>query len=661
MDTTIDHAIVSSPKALDALTKASKQLIRTILKPRPRITGSEWANEFFHISAETGTEPGRYDWRRVPYQKEILDVCTDRVHQKVVLMTSARVGKTLCMKAVTGYYMHNDPSPIMWLLPTEQEAVKFSSSEVDPMLRDTGVLRELVKDKRVRDSGNLKLTKKYKGGHLSLVGAHTATGLHGKTIRVLLADEVDRFVESAGNDGDPLALAQIRTTTFQNRRKVILSSTPGMKDLSHIEREFERSDKRYYHVPCPHCDHYQKLVWSNLIIGDDPKKAKYECESCKVLIEEKYKFGMLQKGQWVAEAPDSLIAGFAINALYSVYLSWSDMAEEWRETKKNQFKLRVFINSRLGETWDDASTRVNAHTLQGRLEEYNAEVPTKDDHCNGIGILTAGVDVQGNRIEAAVWGFGANDESWLVDTVIFDGDTGQNQVWDDAATFLLNRQYKTKRGALVGIRAIAVDTGFMTEKVHRFVAGLQKRDRAKRTIFAVKGDKNFPRFVSDAPSQSKSFDSPFYKVGTDVAKELMESYLSNPVGSESFVHIPVSLPHDGIDTRWLDVEVLRQLTSEKLKASYKNGKVQKEWVKIYERNEQLDMRVYAYAALLRLGANIRNDLGVLAQKVSELEPTATTTSASAQPTDVPRQPVKKAPFKLHNSMNGINANIWQRR
>lgn len=635
---------------------------RHILKPRPKISGSEWANNNFVLSAETATTPGAYNWKRAPYQKEWLDVICDDHTQKVVLMTAARVGKSVSLKAATGFYMSNDPASIMWLLPTLTLAGEFSATEIDPMIRDVRVIRELVRDKRTRDSGNNKLTKRYKGGVLHLVGAESANGLHGKTIRVLFADEVDRFPVSSGKDGDPLTLASVRTTTFQHRRKVVYSSTPTYKDLSVIEREFLASDQRYYHVPCPDCGHFQVLRWKNLDYKDNPTSPEYVCESCGVLIPEYKKMGMLLAGKWIATNANSSVVGFHLSALYSVHMSWRELVEEWQAAKGNRFKLQVFINSRLGETWDDSGERVSHHQLRQRLETYNAAVPTKDDHCAGVGILSAGVDIQGNRIECSVYAHGPNDDVYFIDTQIFDGDTGKDAVWNLCANYLLTTRFSTKHGGSVGIRAIAVDAGYQTERVYRFVRQLKERDTANRSIIATRGQEKFPRIISDRPSNSKEHNSLYYPIGTNIAKEHLMKLLLNTEGNR--IHLPAQLPSVDNQSRWMDDEVLQQLTSERQVLTYVGGKATRVWKKTRERNEQWDMLILAYAAMLHLGPNIRNDLPLLTQKVSELQGSGVPLVASpTQSMSPPPTAVRQvAPgIRLHASRTSLtNDNIWKR-
>lgn len=569
---------------------------------------------------------------------------------------------TTVMENATGFFMHQNPAAIMWLLPTLGIAEQFSATSLDPMIRDCRELRALVKDKRRRDSGNLKFQKRYKGGQLALVGAESPAQLHGKTIRVLFADEVDRFPFSSGGDGDPLTLASVRTATFGSRRKIVISSTPSYKDLSHIEREFLASDQRYYHVPCPDCGHYQKLIWKNLNYSDDMEHPHYVCVSCGVLIPESQKFNMLLKGKWIAENPESNVAGFHISALYSVYVSWTEMVHEWKQCKTNRFKFQVFINSMLGETYDEAGDRVTAHQLERRMEKYNAQCPTKEEGvCNGVGLITAGVDVQGNRLELAVYGYGANDEIYLIDTEIVDGDTATDAPWNKLTQILFTKRYKTLSGATVGIRSVAIDSGYQTERVYRYVAHLRNTDMAGRTFIATKGNENFPRLIADRPSQSTTANALFYVIGTNLAKEHLSKLMANATPGPSYLHIPIALPTNDAQPRWTDREILAQLTSEKPTTKYKAGRPKRVWVKSRERNEQWDMMILAYAALIHLGSNVLKDLEGLAQKVADLQPTdaLANPTTSVKPTGKPQSGLERTGLRINQPL-GNNRNFWGR-
>ena len=636
--------------AVDAFKKQINNLTQQILKPKPKLTGSEWANKNFYLSPENSAEPGRYSWERMPWQKEMLDVMCGEEHRDIVLMTSARVGKTVTMMVTTGYFMHQAPSPILWLLPTETIAKQFSTNDVEPMIRDTPELRALINDKWTRDGGNNLLSKKYMGGTLTMVGGQNSTGLHGKTVRVLLADEVDRYPESAGKDGDVIDLATIRTTTFQHKAKRIYASTPTITDLSAIEKKFKESDQRHYYIPCPECGHKQILEWEYLNYKDNPNEPKYVCRACEHGITEEHKYQMLLHGEWIRHNPNSHIAGFFLNALYSVNMSWKELVIEWTSIAKNRHKLQVFMNSRLAKPFQLIEEYIGANKLGERLEIYNAEIPTKTEICNGVGVLTCGVDIQQNRIEAYVWGYGKSDECYLIDFRLFEGDTNKNIVFGDLTNFLLNERYVTSHGARIGIRSIAIDSGFNANRVARYVRDLKTIDHANRTIIAVKGDGNYTSGILERQAKFyKESGQLYFRVGTNPAKDHIAVLFNNPDPGENYVHLPIAYPKRYEQERYLDKETLYQLTAEKKVYEYKGSRRIGSWKATRDRNEALDCFVYAYAALLALGPDVFGKLDDLAKKVSDLQPEPESIEATDAVSVEPAQ--FKPGMRLHNAKN----------
>jgi len=610
-----------APDVIQLFKNRINVLTQQILKPLPKLTGSEWANAHFYLPPESSAEPGKYRWERMPWQKEMLDVMCGTEHKDVVLMTSARIGKTVTMLATTGYYMHQSPSPILWLLPTETIAKQFSNNDVDPMLRDVPVLRDLVKDKFTREGGNTSLSKRYVGGTMTFVGGQNSSGLHGKTIRILLADEVDRYPETAGKDGDVIDLASIRTTTFQHKAKRIYASTPTVTDFSAIEKKFKESDQRHYYVPCPSCGHKQTLQWEQLSYKEDPTNPKYICRSCSYGMTESEKYQMVLGGEWVRHNADSKIAGFFLNALYSVNMTWAELVAEWTSIGKNRHKLQVFMNSRLAKSFQLIEEYIGANKLGERLEIYNAEVPTKSEQCNGVGILTCGVDIQQNRIEAYVYGFGKSDECYLIDFRLFEGDTNKNTVFEQLSNFLLNERYQTLSGAKIGIRSIAIDSGYNANRIARYVRDLKALDHAGRTIIAVKGDANYTSGILDKQAKFyKESGQLYFRVGVNPAKDHIAQLFNNQDPGENYVHLPVAYPKRLDTERFIDKETLYQMTGEKKVWEFKGSRRIGSWKAMRDRVEALDCFVYAYAALMALGPEVFRKLDELATKVSLLTP-----------------------------------------
>lgn len=628
--------IVSDPTALQDLKTRLRTVRRKLLTPAPRLNLSEWASRYRYISAEYTATPGFYHWDLAPYQKEIMDVAGDHRVRQMVVMSSAQVGKTTVLENIIAYYMANDPAPIMMVMPTLTDAKDFSSARIELMCKDSPILRGLLKDKRVRDSGNTVMRKQFPGGMLYFTAANSPTGLRAKSIRVLLLDEVDAYPASTtgGKDGDPVTQAIARVTSFWNS-KVILTSTPTIKDFSRIEKEFLQSDQRYFHIPCPHCGEYQRLVWENIKYeNDDPTTAFLVCVKNGCVIDESEKPAMLRKGKWVASNPASPIPGFHISALYSNQpnASWKALVAQWLVVKKDRETLKGFINTKLGETFEDKGERIEAHVLMERMETYDAPCPT------GVGVITAGVDIQGNRIEVAVWGHGARDEKWLLDTDQIFIDPGTEAAWNELATTLA-RRYKTKSGVEVGIRVAAVDSGYLTENVYKFVRRYNGNKNIK--VIPVKGSTEAGRPILGKGKALLKQGVVLHTVGTDTAKDHIFSWLRVEEPGPGYVHIP-----DGVDR-----EVLEQLTSEKVLRYTIGGRAVRRYEKTRERNEQLDMAVYALAALYTFNPKTLAKLEEQARKLADSPPPDVTDGSSdpateLTPTIIPAPEVTPTPQKV---------------
>lgn len=544
--------------------------------PPPDLTISEWADQFRYLSPEASAEPGRWNTDRAPYQRGIMDAISHPETETVVLMTSAQIGKTAILENVVGYYVSQDPSPSLLLLPTLEMASTFSKDRLAPMLRDTPSLRGLVKDARARDSGNTQLHKQFPGGHITMTGANSPANLASRPIRVVLCDEVDRYPESAGTEGDPVALARKRSATFWNR-KIVLTSTPTIKGLSRIEQAYLASDQRRYWVPCPDCGEHQVLTWANVRWDEDqPETAHYVCEHCGSCIDEQHKLPMLQRGEWRASAPFKGAAGFHINELYSPWRRWSEIAADFLEAKQGGSEmLKAWVNTSLGETWDDEGEGVEATGLIGRLEPYTREdLPAH--------LLTAGVDVQKDRLECSLVAWGKGEEAWLIDHVIIDGDTTSPAPWEELAEL-----FKTHKPA-----AAAIDSGFNTSAVYSFVSKL-------RYCRAIKGMPGFNRpFIEDEIKRRQRLRKAkrgvaVEPVGVDNGKLIIHQRLRNAAAGPGYIHFRDDIAFDD--------EYFAQLTAEKLVIKYRFGRPKQEWQQTRPRNEALDCLVYALAAVRLVG------------------------------------------------------------
>jgi len=542
-----------------------------------------------------------------------MDACSDPSIQEVVVMAGAQLGKTEVILNIVGYHIDNDPSPILVLQPTLEMAQAFSKDRVAAgLIKSTPALRGKVKDPRSRDSGNTTLHKVFPGGALTMVGANSPSGLASRPIRIVLCDEVDRYPPSAGSEGDPIQLAKKRSATFWNR-KLILVSTPTNTDNSRIQDAFDKSDQRYYHVPCKHCESDQVLKWSNVKWQDnDPDTAQYVCDHCGVLWTDADRVWSVRNGTWIANKPFRGVAGYAISGLYSPWTPLPDAVKEFLAVKKNPEQLRVWTNTYLGQTWSDIGETVDDYMLSERREEM-PNIP--DDAL----VLVAGVDVQDNRLEISIIGFGRDDESWVVDHITLYGDPSTPQLWTALDSYLF-AQYETESGRQIAIRAACIDSGgHFTNSVYAYC-----KKNAGRKVFAIKGVGGEGKPVAGRPSKNNVGRCPLFPIGVDTVKDLMFARMRIQEMGPGYIHFSDKL----------NDEYFRQLTAEKIVTKYHKGYKKRVFEKIRARNEALDCMVYAYAAYAIIGINING----LADKLDESPDILENTQAKEVPVTPNKRP-----------------------
>lgn len=557
--------------------------------PPPKLKISEWADQERKLSPESSAEPGSWDTDRAPYQRGIMDSIIEPEVRKVVFMKSAQVGWTELLNNVLGYYMDHDPCPILVVQPTLQMCQAWSKDRLQPMLRDTPALRDKVKEAKSRDSENTVLHKKFAGGHLTAVGANSPSGLASRPIRIVICDEIDRFPASAGTEGNPRKLAEKRQKTFWNK-KTLVGGTPTIKGLSEVEAEFENSDQRFYYVPCPHCKEKQTLKWSQVQWPkDEPEKAGYFCEHCEKEISHNEKHQMLLRGEWVASKPFNGVAGFFINELYSPWVTWREMVRDWIESQKSKETLQTFINTSLGETFEDYGEQKNPDKLFLRKEDYQATVPAQ------VKVLTAGIDVQKDRIEYEIIGWGEGKESWGIKYEILLGDPNLQEVWKQL-TERMRRTFEHEEIGLMRIACATIDSGGMhTQIVYNYC---KPQNRPIDRFYAIKGKDGEgrpianPRDAIGYPARRKVLI-----IGVDTAKSSVYSHLDIEEPGPAYCHFP-NLPE-------YNEEYFKQLTAEKVITKMSKGFPVRVWQKIRPRNEALDIRSYNFAALEILNPDLK--------------------------------------------------------
>lgn len=579
--------------------------------PPPRLTLSQWADEFAILSAESSAEVGK--WRTIPYQRGIMDAITDRHIESVTCQKSARVGWTKIINHAVGYFMHYDPCPMMIVQPTIGDAEGYSKDEIAPMLRDTEALAGLVNESGKRDSGNTILHKQFPGGQLRMIGADSPRGFRRVSMRVVCFDEVDGYAATAGEEGDQLKLGIKRTDFFWNR-KILAGSTPTLDSTSRIKRRFEKGDMRYYHVPCPHCQHPQVLKFENLKWDKgQPETAHFLCTSpdcCDPEIGEVRRIGyewqrwMVEEADrrnlagdkrygWVATNPDAdpRHASFHIWAAYSYSpnATWAHLAAEWIDSHKSTEERKTYVNTVLGETYKGEGDAPDWKRLYDRRENYRKNIVPA-----GGFVLFAGADVQKDRIEVEIIAYGPRMESWSVDYRVFPGDT--SQIDGDGSPFkrldeLLGEWFQHELGGQLQVTMLAIDTGYNTSVVYNWVSR-----QAVNRVFGVDGRDNYSMIVGqpkavqvNTKGKRKGRSVKLWPVGISLVKTELYGWLKQEKPTTESGDI---LPFGYCHFPEYGEEYFKGITAEEIVPRLVKGFRKYQWEKVFDRNEPLDCRVY---------------------------------------------------------------------
>lgn len=591
------------------------------------MTVSEWANAHVQLPQVEGPEHGRYRWERTPYCREVMDQlsATSRT-AKVICQWGTQLGKTRIGLNWLGYIMHLAPAPTLMVVPTVRPtAERMTKQRIGPMIEATPVLRERVREARSRDSGNTLFMKEFPGGAFILAGANSAAALKSMPIQNLYLDEIDEFPGDLEDQGDAIALAEARQQNFP-RRKTLATSTPTVHGASRIEQAFlEESDQRHYFVPCPQCGNMDWIRWENIRWENhDPQTARLVCVACGAWIEERHKTGMLLAGEWRALAPGpGKCPGYHLSALYSPlgWKSWETCVAQFLASHKDPVKFKVWWNTVLALAWEERGQGADADSILARTETYFPEGSSADVP-RGVGVLVGSVDVQGDRLEAAVKGFGAAEESWLIAYHQEFGDPALD------ATFLaldqfLSRGFLHESGRIMHVACVAVDVhGGHADQVYKFC-----KARLSRRYFAVRGGNDSGKPLVGRPTRNNRYRAELFTLCVNTGKSTVYSRLQIARPGPGYMHFP----------DWIDEEYSAQLTAEKgIRKDVPGRGAKVVWTKIRERNEALDLEVYCLAALQILGEALIRSLPELAA-LWALPPHAEATPA-ARPAGPPLQP-----------------------
>jgi len=596
-----------------------------------------------------GTSPLPGQWRTLAYQREIMDCFNNPEILEVVFQKSTQVGASEMLNNIIGFCIDVDPSAILMVRPTSDNAKDYGRKTISPMINNCPPLKAKVREAKSREGGNTLKHKEYPGGYLKLAGANSGADLRSDGVPRVLLDEVDGYPLDVDGEGDPVQIVKRRMDSYAGCKLFMMSTPAKATGTSRIETAYLLSDMRRYYVPCPLCGFMQHLRWRDpdngayrLIFSKDgdgnliPESVAYLCAGCSKPFTEHRKQGMIDSGKWVAERPERAAVGFHINAFYSPWKdTWTAMAKEWIEAQGDNELLRAFINLRLGETFREHGDEVSVKGLLARVEKYPCDLPA------GVGVLTLSVDTQDNRIECVVKGWGAGEESWLIAHEIFWGDPGAGgaeiaeTVWNQLEKYR-QTEFTTPSGRRLKIAITVIDSGgHHAEAVYAFTRPRQNRTHR---CFAVKGVEFHAKPVLVQESPIKRNTARLFTIATSPAKDRMFSRLRLLKPGPGFMHFP----------DWTTEEYCAQLTAEsKISVvNKKTGKRKYEWVNSHGRNEALDCEIYAMGALaiLQGSLGIGRDLAAAAAEAA-LPPPPGTPPYSAPPASGMMNPTPALPSR----------------
>ncbi|MBK2259000.1 phage terminase large subunit family protein [Francisella philomiragia] len=570
--------------------------INTYLKPVKELDISSWANEHVFLPPGTSAKPGR--WKTIPYQQGVFDAIEDPKVNKISLEWGAQLGKTALLNNTIGYYIEHKPESQIMMQPSESDLKTWLETKFNPMVDYSKSVQEKLAKPRGRDGVNNQKMKKYKGGFLMFAWAGSPNTQRGRSAPKIYCDEVDGYERS--HEGHPVNLVWQRAATFGRKRKLILTSTPTIKGNSFIEDSFNAGDRRRYYVPCPHCGHHQVLKWQQVQWQKDekgvhlPHTALYFCENCGAGINDGEKIAMLRKGQWRAEMPFTGHASFHLSELYSPFRKFGDIVESFLEKKATR-DLKSFVNVSLAETWEEEGEHVDPESLEARVEDLEV-LP---DNCF---FLTAGIDVQIDRIEVQTIGWGVGEESHVLDYHFIYGDTDKPIVWLKLNEYLDTKTFIHVSGRPLRIEYAGLDTGGSGNMTSRAYEYVRSRLYGRPLAFKGKGGAGVPLYTKPTLKQEKGKKRMFlYTIGVDEAKNVIYNRLQNDEAGPGKIHF---------NKKVCDKTYFKQLTAEKRMIKYEKGFPKFEWHNVApdKRNEALDTFVYALATLrIAVGSGVDLD------------------------------------------------------
>mgnify|MGYP003325282317 CR=1 FL=1 len=598
-----------------------------LFEPPADVKVWQWAEQYRRLNKDVTAVPGRYSTSTGPYQREPQESFTDPAVQTTVLLWASRLGKTECLNNLEAFTIDVNPRGILVVYPTLESAKKWSKEFFVPMIKATPRLRGKIKEARTKEANNTILGKQFPGGKISAIGANSPSGFRQIQAPVVICDEIDAMENGA--EGDPVALAFRRADNYRDSVQV-LSSTPTVKGASRIESHFEKSDKRKWFCPCPKCGAHQVLAWSQVEWPEgNPELAAVKCAKCFELLTDAERRAMVSAGEWRSTSEFKGVRGYWLNGLNTLMPAKKgfsnrlhQMVAEYIDAKETgEAAMMAWTNTFLAESYEPPSEKIDTAAIKERAESYGGE-DARPVLPRYVLQLTAAVDVQGDRLECEVVGWGLKDECWGVEFRRIPGDPTRDEVWaqlDD----ILATDYAHEIGGVMRISRTAIDIGYRTDRVFNYVKTRQPR------VIAIKGSAVIGAAPLQIQPKQNKYGVRLYMVGTGTQKDAIYSRLQLKEHGPRYMHWPAGFGYDNA--------YFEQLTAEQRRTIFHNGFPRSEWfLPNGKRNEALDLRVYNLAAWDAHKYHTRPNLEKLSADMAEK-------NSAPKPAEPPKEYQLKAP------------------
>lgn len=597
----------------------------TALRPAPNIAVSDWMEQHL-LLPEDNAVPGPFRFDNTPYLREVVDSFNEPDVETVSLMWGAQLGKTTGLLGILAYCVGHRPKSSMVLQATEADAKAFLATKLLPLFEHTPIVATKLAKPRGRSGTATATHRDFEGGALHLAWSGSGASLRGRSLPVLLADECDAYADL--DEGHPLDLSRKRTATFGEEAKKYQTSTPTIAGASRISDEYEDGDQRSWWVRCPHCGTEQVMEWGRKtpdgwlgVVWDRDaggqalrETARYRCLHCAGDWSEPERIDAIRGGQWIAARPEiASHRSYWLPAWYSLLIDLPSLVADWYAAKRSG-DMRTWTNLAVGKPFESRITQFrpprSVEERRAREEDWGPHMP------EAVQLVTIGVDTQADRLEAAVYGWGAGETAWRLDYQTLWGDPQEpGGVWNDILE-LHERPWVSASGKVLKARLCFIDSGGtagMTAAVYRFCQGKQRRG-----IFAIKGMAGWDGpVVRKAKTRTTLREHKVYLVtlAVDQLKRMVidQMAIADP-DAPGFVHVP-----RGTDPTWWE-----GMASETLVGQFRFGRRSFRWqlASAGARNEPLDCAVYAKGARIASGVRLGSLVDTAATDAAEEAPDA---------------------------------------